>query len=329
MYFMKDHFNRNGTVREWLVPRVAPDQSRLDRHLHPRLPELSRRALQELFSTGKIRLNGRLAAKGDRIKDGDRITIDLPVHWEALPLADPAVPFSVLYEDPDLLIVDKPGSIPSHPHRAWEKGTLANGLAARFPELAGRGPRALEAGLIHRLDTGTSGLLVAARNVEARARLQQDLARRRWEKKYLALVRGAFVGEENITVSLAHHPGDRKKMTVVAARSPRPRGRVYRAETRIRSRRQWAGVSLIEAELITGVTHQIRVHLAGGGHPVIGDRLYGPADDPFPGLPEGRHFLHAWSIALPHPLSRERLVCTSPLPADLQQVLEALGPPLA
>ncbi|MCU0578086.1 MAG: RluA family pseudouridine synthase, partial [Desulfobacterota bacterium] len=297
---MKDHFNRNGTVREWLVPRVAPDQRRLDRFLHVRLPALSRRSLQELFSAGKIRRNLRVAAKGDRIQDGDRITIDLPGHWEDLPLADPDVPFGLVYEDPDLLIVDKPGLIPSHPHRPWEKGTLANGLTARFPELGGRGPQALEAGLVHRLDTGTSGLLVAARNAEARARLQQDLARRRWEKKYLALVRGVVLGEEIITVPLAHHPGDRKKMTGLSDPDPRHRGRVYRAETRIRSRRQWPGVSLIEAELITGVTHQIRVHLAGRGHPVIGDRLYGPADDLFPGLPEGRHFLHAWSIALPH-----------------------------
>lgn len=326
---MKDYSKPSGTFREWLVPRVAPDQIRLDRFLHLRLPELSRRSLQELFSAGKIRRNRRVAAKGDRIKDGDRITIDLPVQGEALPLADPAVPFCVLYEDPDLLIVDKPGLIPSHPHRAWEKGTLANGLTSLFPESAGLGASPLEAGLIHRLDTGTSGLLVAARNPEAWARLTHDLARRLWEKKYLALVQGVLLGEEIITVPLAHHPGDRKKMIGVSDRGTRPRGRVYRAETRIRSRRQWPGVSLIEAELITGVTHQIRVHLAGCGHPVMGDRLYGPADDPFPGLPEGRHFLHAWSIALPHPLRREKLVCTSSLPADLQRVLDSLGPPLA
>ncbi len=281
------------------------------------------------FSSGKIHLNRRAAAKGDRIRTGDTIAVDLPVALEALPLADPTVPFSVLYEDRELLIVDKPGLIPSHPLRAWEKGTLANGLVARFPEGRGLGPDPLEAGLVHRLDTGTSGLIVAARNADARDRLKKDLALRRWEKRYLALVRGDFVGEEMITAPLAHASGDRKKMFIVAAQGPPPRGRVYRAATRVRSRRHWTQGTLVEVELITGVTHQIRVHLAGRGHPIIGDRLYGSAEGPGPALPAGRHFLHAFHIALPHPVTRERLVFTSTLPADLQQVLEALGPPLA
>jgi 23S rRNA pseudouridine1911/1915/1917 synthase len=324
---MEHHFSQNRTFREWQVPEVAPGEGRLDRFLRQRLPELSRRSWQDLFSSGKIHLNRRVAAKGDRIRTGDSIAVDLPVALEALPLADPTVPFSVLYEDRDLLIVDKPGLIPSHPLRAWEKGTLANGLVAQFPELRGLGPDPLEAGLVHRLDTGTSGLIVAARNAEVRDRLKKDLALRRWEKRYLALVRGAFVGEHRITVPLAHDPGDRKKMFIVAAQGPPPRGRVYRTETWVHPRRHWPEGTLVEVDLITGVTHQIRVHLAGRGHPIRGDRLYGPADDA--ALPAGRHFLHAFHIALPHPVTRERLVFNSTLPADLQQVLEALGPPLA
>jgi 23S rRNA pseudouridine1911/1915/1917 synthase len=323
---MDNHSSQNKTFREWQVPEVASGEDRLDRFLRQRLPELSRRSWQDLFSSGKIHLNRRVAAKGVRIRTGDSIAVDLPAGLEALPLADPTVPFSVLYEDRELLIVEKPGLIPSQPLRAWEKGTLANGLVARFPEGRGLGPDPLEAGLVHRLDTGSSGLIVAARNAEARDRLKKDLALRRWEKRYLALVRGEFVGEEMITAPLAHASGDRKKMFIVSAQGPPPRGRVYRAATRVRSRRHWPQGTLVEVDLITGVTHQIRVHLAGRGHPIIGDRLYGPADDP--ALPAGRHFLHAFHIALPHPVTREILVCTSPLPADLQRVLDSWGPPL-
>ena len=169
---------------------------------------------------------------------------------------------------------------------------------------------------------------MAARTAEARDRLKKDLTRRHWEKRYLALVRGEFVGEELITVPLAHAPGDRKKMCIVSAQGPPPRGRVYRGETRVRPRRHWPQGTLVEVDLVTGVTHQIRVHLAGRGHPIIGDRLYGPADKPCPALPAGRHFLHAFHIALPHPVTREILVCTSPLPGDLQRVLDSWGPPL-
>jgi 23S rRNA pseudouridine1911/1915/1917 synthase len=325
---MENHSSQNRTFREWQVPEITSGADRLDRFLRQRLPELSRRSWQDLFSSGKIYLNRRVAAKGDRIRTGDSIAVDLPATLEALPLSDPFVPFSLLYEDRELLIVDKPGLIPSHPLRVWEKGTLANGLVARFPELRGLGSDPLEAGLVHRLDTGTSGLIVAARNVAARDRLKKDLARRRWGKKYLALVRGEFVGEELISVPLAHAPGDLKRMVIVSAQGPPPRGRVYRAESRVRPRRHWPQGTLVEVDLITGVTHQIRVHLAGRGHPIIGDRLYGPEDDPDPALPAGRHFLHAFHISLPHPVTREVLVCTSPLPADLQRLLDSWGPPL-
>jgi 23S rRNA pseudouridine1911/1915/1917 synthase len=324
---MKDHTNHSATIREWLVLQVAPDQRRLDRYLHPLLPELSRSALQELFSTGKIRLNGRVAAKGDRIKIGDRIAANLPVGLESPPPADPSVPFAVLYEDRDILIVDKPGLIPTQPLRPWERGTLANGLVTRFPELRGAGPDPLEAGLVHRLDTGTSGLLVAARTPESHARLKQDLARRRWEKRYLALVRGEILAEEIITAPLAHDSGDRKRMVIVSAEDPREqrRGRIYRAETRVRPREHYPSATLVEVQLVTGVTHQIRVHLAGRGHPVVGDYSYGPADSPCFELPGGRYFLHAFQLVLPHPVTRDKLICTSPLPEDLREVLVQAG----
>jgi 23S rRNA pseudouridine1911/1915/1917 synthase len=321
---MEDPTDQIESLRDWLVSEVAPGQRRLDRFLQSRLPGLSRRMVQELFSSGKIRINRRIAAKGDGVQCGDRITVTLPADLETLPLPDPSVQVTVLYQDPDLLVVDKPGLIPTHPLKAWEKGTLANGLVSRFPELRGVGPDPLEPGLVHRLDIGTSGLLIVARHPAARERLKKDLARRRWAKKYLALIRGSIEREEIITFPLAHHPGDPKKMMTVSAEGPPPRGRVYRAETRVRPRRRWPGTTLVEVDLITGVMHQIRVHLAGRGHPVIGDRLYGPESDPLSRLAEGRHFLHAGFIAFNQPLSGKRISCSSPLPADLQEALAAL-----
>ncbi|MBI5583284.1 MAG: RluA family pseudouridine synthase [Deltaproteobacteria bacterium] len=325
---MKEHSDPNEPNREWLVPEVAPGERRLDRFLQSRLPRLSRRMWQELFAAGKIRMNQRIAAKGDSVKSGDRINVNLPTGLDALPLADPSVRFTVPYQDPDLLVVDKPGLIPTHPLKVWERGTLANGLVSRFPELRGVGPEPLEPGLVHRLDTGTSGLLLVARQAEARERLKKDLARRRWTKKYLALVRGRLEREETITAPLAHHPGDRKKMMTVSADSPPPRGRVYRAETRVRPRQHWPEATLVEVDLVTGVMHQIRVHLAGRGYPVIGDRLYGPENDAVSPLATGRHFLHAHFISFDQPLTGERLSCSSPLPDDLQEALASLGPAL-
>ena len=231
---------------------------------------------------------------------------------------------ALIYEDSDLIVADKPAPVPSHPLSPFETGTLANALVARFPELSGIGTKPLEAGLIHRLDIGTSGILIAARNPAAWARLKQDLARRLWQKKYLALVSGITAAEGVIRQPLAHHPTDRRRMLALRDPNLPHRGRIFPAETRFRLLKPFPCFSLLEIDLITGVTHQIRVHLAESGHPIAGDLLYGEGGPPVSGLAPGRLFLHAASVELLHPLTREKLFFQSGLPEDLLRFLNSL-----
>ena len=308
----------------WIFPDGEPHELRADRFLQARIPELSRRMLWELFSAGNIRVNRQAARKGDKFRTGDRISVLLPAGLEAIPLPDPELTLKEIYRDQDLLVLDKPGLIPCIPLRAWETGTLANALVSRYPPQRGVGPKPLEAGLVHRLDGGTSGLLVAARNPESWDRLHLDLIRRRWVKKYLALVQGRLEGPLILQVPLANHPKNPKKMIPVPSEKVARRGRAYPAETRVLPLRPSPRLTLIEVDLVSGVRHQIRAHLAGINHPVVGDRLYGPESNPLPGLDEGRLFLHAHHLSLTHPGTGKRLTFSSPLPDDLRTELETI-----
>lgn len=273
--------------------------------------QLSRSRVKGLFESELVRINHRKAKKGQMVMAGDVLEVELPETPEATgALADPGVPLRVLHEDEALVFVDKPAGVPSQPLQPSELGTVANGLIARFPEMAQVADDPREAGLCHRLDVETSGVLLAARTREAWQAMRAAFSEsRQLTKKYLALVKGPLADEGVIDVPLAH-AGDHVVPVSDAGRSAV-------TEFVVQARRgPWA---LVEVTLVTGVLHQVRAHLAAVGAPIVGDALYGgPAE---PGLT--RFFLHAASLAVQHPVTGQRLFVESPLPRELASVLDA------
>jgi len=285
-------------------PETAP---RLDAYLHAALPTLSRRLLRRIIADGVVRVNGRPAAKGVRLRGGDRVTLpDLPL--AVVPEPDLVLP--VIYEDDTLVALDKPGGMRGHALDPRQRGTAVAFLCGRYPEMSAIGD-VLAPGLVHRLDTGTSGLLLAARSMRAFGALRAAFRAGNVEKRYLAVVAGDASPLDRLClqVPLAHDPQDRRRMVEAPAGA-----RAWPAETRIMVRAVGTGASLVEATIRTGVTHQVRVHLALGGHPLLNDTLYGgpPAE-----LPPGRHALHAAGLELSHPDRGGHLVLAAALPADL------------
>ncbi len=219
---------------------VVEDQagSRLDLFLARQDPDHSRSLYQRAIAEGRVRLNGRRAKKWERVSPGDAVEVEAFETAAAGPKPDPSVPFVVVHEDDAIIVVDKPAGVPVHPHRPEETGTLANGLVARYPELVGVGSQPLEPGLVHRLDTQTSGLLVVARTPAVFRTLASAFAERRVEKVYIALVLGSPPATTAITTPIGHHPTDPRRMVVEGdpagpPRSPRPRPpRTMRVERR-------------------------------------------------------------------------------------------------
>ena len=290
-----------------LTLTVGSGPARLDAFVRGALPALSRRLVRRLIAEGAVRVNGRPAVKGTRVALGDRVTLpDLPPTIAP----EPGLALPVLHEDDTLVALDKPGGMPGHALDPRQRGTAAAFLLARYPEMAGVGDP-LAPGLVHRLDSGTSGLLVAARTPAAHRALRAALRARAVEKRYLAWVSGDARALEGalIALPLGHDPRDRRRMVPAAAGL-----RAWPAETRVAVVSAGPERSLVEATILTGVTHQVRVHLVARGHPVLGDALYGGASA---GLPPGRHALHAACMTLAHPGHGRPLTLRAPLPADL------------
>ena len=290
-----------------LTLSVGAGAVRLDTFLRGALPAMSRRLVRRLIAEGAVCVNGRPAAKGVRVAPGDRVTLpDLP----ATITPEPGLALAVLHEDDALVALDKPGGIPGHALDPRQRGTAAAFLLARYPEMADVGDP-LAPGLVHRLDSGTSGLLVAARTRAAHRALRAALRARAVEKRYLAWVAGdaSALDGARVALPLAHDPRDRRRMVPAAAGM-----RAWPAETSVMVVSTGRARSLVEATIRTGVTHQVRVHLAARGHPVLGDVLYGGAPA---GLPRGRHALHAAGLTLPHPTDGRPLSLSALLPADL------------
>lgn len=277
---------------------------RLDTFLAGALAGLPRRLVRRVIAEGDVRVNGRRAAKGLRLQVGDRVTLpDLP---DAL-TPEPALAVPVLHEDASVAVLDKPGGMPAHALDPRQRGTAAAFVLARWPETASIGDT-LAPGLVHRLDGGTSGVLVVARTGDAFVALRSALAARAVEKRYRAVVAGR-AEDTRIDTPLAHDTRDRRRMTAA-----RPGDRAWPAETLVHVVTAGPERSVVAVTMRTGVTHQVRVHLALAGHPVLGDALYG---GPACGLAPGRHALHACAITLPHPDTGTRTTVESPLPADL------------
>jgi 23S rRNA pseudouridine1911/1915/1917 synthase len=282
----------------------------LDVFLARRVDGLSRSHARRLIDEGLVTVDGRPERPSHHLASGTRVVATLPPAEDATPVAE-SIPLTIIYQDEDVIVVDKPAGLTVHPAPGHPSGTLVNALLAIAPELAEVREK-VRPGIVHRLDKDTSGLLVVARSERARASLIHQLKQREVHKTYLALVQGVpEPAQGTIEAPIGRHPRNRKKMAVVAG------GR--QAETKYRVREVLDGFALLEVEPVTGRTHQVRVHLAAIGHPVVGDSVYGKRSPLV-----GRQFLHAWRLAFELPSSGRLVEFESPLPVDLRQALESL-----
>lgn len=284
---------------------------RLDRFVAERCPDLSRSRCAALIRGGHVTLNGVAARPSAPVHAGDSIevTVPPPAPTELVPQS---IPMGVVYEDDHMLVIDKPAGLTVHPGPGHPDSTLVNAVLALVPGIHGVGGEQ-RPGIVHRLDKDTSGLIVVAKDDVAHASLSRQLKERRVQKTYLALVTGVVrtdAGE--VDAPIARHPRHRQRMAIVGG------GRA--AQTRYNVVRRYATATLLEAHPVTGRTHQIRVHLAHLGHPLVGDAVYGK-----PSPLVARHFLHAARLGLwLPPEEAEWREFEAPLPADLSAALDAL-----
>ena len=307
----------------WLVPAKFA-AARLDVFARHCLPHLSRRQIDKAIGEKLFLLHGRAGKKGDRLAAGDRLTFSGPAAWlaeEPPPAAE--LDIRIVYEDAAILALDKPAGVATHGFSARDNATLANFLLARWPELLNVGKSRWEPGLVHRLDVETSGLVLVAKTQAAFDRLRAQFRRRKICKTYWALVWGDAEPEGTIDFPLAHDPRDPRRMRAVKQSRGVGRRRAWPALTRYRKLGAARGLSLLEIDMATGVTHQIRVHLAAIGHPILGDRLYAVKGKETFGL--RRHFLHAKSLAFGHPDDGRVVKLESELPRELRDVLGLVG----
>lgn len=285
--------------------------ARLDRYVADQLPDLSRGTVQGLIESGHILVDGQQRKPKFRMTPGEVVLVEIPPPRIDEILPDP-IPLAIVYEDADVIVVDKPAGMVVHPAPGHARGTLANALLAHVPGISVGGSH--RPGIVHRLDKDTSGLIVAAKTDRGRTALVTQWEDRSVEKTYLALVSGIVADEEAIIdAPIGRDPKNRQRMAVV--RSGRP------AVTRFHVVERHANTTLLEVSIETGRTHQIRVHLAFIGHPIVGDRIYGRARPTEPHLE--RQFLHASALAFQLP-DGEVLRLEAPLPDDLRAVLEEL-----
>jgi 23S rRNA pseudouridine1911/1915/1917 synthase len=292
--------------------------ARLDAFLAAVLSDRSRSQVQKLIKDGHVSGPGKGLRASTPVRTGQMFDVDLPA-----PIAPKAVaedlPLTILYEDSDVVVIDKPAGMVVHPAAGHSSGTVVNALLFHVDDLSGVGGE-LRPGIVHRLDRGTSGVMIAAKNDVAHQELARQFHDREVEKEYLALVWGLVQQGRRIDAAIGRDPADRQKMSTRARRARSAVTRVTRAE-HLRS------VSLLQVAIATGRTHQIRVHLSAIGHPIVGDPTYGGvhrrvANDVRAVQRLARPFLHAARLAFTHPTEQRRMEFISPLPADLQSVLD-------
>ena len=269
-----------------------------------------------LIREGAVCVNETLRKPGYRVKAGDVIEGAVPPP-EPVAFAPEPMPLSVLYEDSDLIVVNKPPGLVVHPAPGHSSGTLVNGLLYHCPELQGIGTKQ-RPGIVHRLDKDTSGTLVVAKSGIVHRHLSHQFKSRKVEKRYLALVLGIMESDSGkVNLPIGRHPVHRKKMSTKSAK-----GRSAETDWKIRER--FPNASLLEVVLKTGRTHQIRVHCSAIRHPVIGDPVYGrPMIGKFPIVPH-RQMLHAWRLGFTHPVLEKWMQFESPIPEDMKEFMEVL-----
>ena len=292
----------------------------MDQYLARAFPDLTRSRIHGLIEAGHVLADGQPAKPARRLRGGELLSLHLPAPVAAVPLAE-ALPLAVLHEDRDLVVVDKAAGMVVHPGAGHATGTLVNALLHRVKDLAGVGGE-LRPGIVHRLDKDTTGCLVVAKNEQALVALQKAFKTRAVEKTYLALIHGVPPAEGRIETLYGRHPIHRQKFT----------GKVRegkQAITVFRVLESFEGAALVEVDLLTGRTHQIRVHLAESGHPLLGDSLYGAGRKAKGTSAEaqerlGRQALHAWRLAFAHPRTGKVLRLEAPIPEDLTAALALL-----
>lgn len=302
---------------------TVPEDSegtRLDRFLVSILPEHSRSQIQRLIKDGLVRVAGHEVKANQPVKFGQSISVVLPEPTDPTPRPE-ALPLTVVYQDHDLAVIDKPAGMVVHPAAGHESGTMVNALLHHLDDLSGIGGER-RPGIVHRLDRGTSGLMVVAKHDSAHEELSRQFRDREIEKEYIALVWGVVQAGRRIDVPIGRDQVNRKKMSARARRSREAVTRIVRAE-------HLPGLTLARVAIYTGRTHQIRVHLSAIGHPIVGDSLYGGVRRRVPGDMRAvahleRPFLHAARLAFTHPRDGRRMEFTSELPADLARVLDEL-----
>lgn len=288
---------------------------RLDKVVRNRVPNLSRSQGQRLIAAGQVTVDGHPRKPAYRVAPGEEVTVILPPEEPRRPIVPEDIPLDVLHEDEHLLVVNKPAGLVVHPGPGHRDGTLVNALLFHYPAIEDVGPPD-RAGIVHRLDQETSGVLVVAKNQAALESLQESFRNREVEKAYLALVNGRVEPDEGIIeVPIGRDPEARQKM------APLPDGKYGR--TRFRIVRRYRKHTLLEVHPYTGRTHQVRVHVSWLGHPVVGDAVYGHRHQP---LLEARHFLHASELTLTHPATHEEMTFEAPMPPELHEVLGRLRP---
>ncbi len=291
---------------------VSPEEAgiRIDRYLTSVLAGHSRSQIQRLIKDGKVTVAGRAVPANRVVRGGDAVGIEIPEPTSAAPEPED-LDLDIVYQDSDLIVVNKPAGMVVHPAAGHAQGTLVNALLHEVDDLSGIGGE-LRPGIVHRLDRGTSGLMVVAKNDHAHAELARQFHDREVEKEYVALVWGVVQAGRRIDLPIGRDPADRKKMS---ARARRARS----AATRITAALQMPGATLIHVAIATGRTHQIRVHLSEIGHPIVGDAVYGGLRRRVPGdlrpvLGLDRPFLHAGRLVFHHPSDGRKMEFEAPLP---------------
>jgi len=298
---------------------VVIDQpgQRLDKALAEAMPDVSRAQFQRLISEGRVTVNGVPAKAAAQFPPGLQVVIDFPPS-RPVDTVPENIPLDIRYEDGEILVINKPAGMVVHPSPGHQGGTLVNGILAHCPEIEGVGGEQ-RPGIVHRLDRDTSGLIVVAKTDRALHWLQEQFQKRQVKKRYLALVSGRFNRSQMIIdAPIGRDPRDRKKMAVIA---PGSSATARSAQTEVLVLQRYQQATLLECRPRTGRTHQIRVHLAFSGFPIVGDEVYGPRKRL---IPLERHFLHAAGLAFLHPTTGTELSLEAELPLELDEVLQTL-----
>jgi len=297
---------------------------RLDRFVVRSISSTTRSLVLDAITRGDVLINGRKAAKGKKVAAGQEVTVrNLLERADIRVQPNSEMALDVIHEDDVLLVLDKPANVPVHPLKPDETGTLANALIARYPDLQEVGDDPLFPALVHRIDTDTSGIVIAAKTPEAYGALRDAFRSRQVRKEYIALVHGKMEGAGRLEHVLEHDPARRGRMRVVRPDRNPSGERPMRAITDYAVTQSFSGYTLLDVRIPTGVTHQIRCQLAAEGHPVVGDRVYGDESAETLGL-DGQ-FLHAAAVEIPHPRTGLKERFSSALPGNLKGALKRLS----